>query len=235
MAVLTGAQMVVEAFSREGVDFVFGLPGGACLPLFDALYDAKFKVVLVRHEQGAVHMAEGFARSTGRPGVVVVTSGPGATNTVTGLADAYMDSIPLVVITGQVKSFLIGNDAFQEADVTGITRPITKHNYLVKDLKDLARVLKEAFYIATHGRPGPVLIDFPSDISLQKMEFEYPKTVEIRGFKPTLEGHPGQIKKAAKMIEESKKPVIYTGGGVIIADASKELIEFVGEGVGVHA
>ena len=227
MAVMTGAQMVVEAFSREGVDFVFGLPGGACLPLFDALYDAKFKVILVRHEQGAVHMAEGYARSTGRPGVVVVTSGPGATNTVTGLADAYMDSIPLVVITGQVKSFLIGNDAFQEADVTGITRPITKHNYLVKDVKDLPRVLKEAFYIATHGRPGPVLIDFPSDISLQKMEFEYPKTVAIRGFKPTLEGHPGQIKKAAKMIEESKKPVIYTGGGVIIAGASKELIEFV--------
>ena len=191
MAVLTGAQMVVEAFSREGVDYVFGLPGGACLPLFDALYDAKFKVVLVRHEQGAVHMAEGYARSTGRPGIVVVTSGPGATNTVTGLADAYMDSIPLVVITGQVKSFLIGNDAFQEADVTGITRPITKHNYLVKDVKELPRILKEAFYIATHGRPGPVLIDFPSDISLQKMEFDYPAQVDIRGFKPVLQGHLG--------------------------------------------
>src|SRR6185295_11742352 len=149
------------------------------------------------------------------------------TNTVTGLADAYMDSIPLVVITGQVKSFLIGNDAFQEADVTGITRPITKHNYLVKDVKDLPRVLKEAFYIATHGRPGPVLVDFPSDISLQKMEFDYPNEVSIRGFKPTLQGHIGQIKKAAKMIEESKKPVIYTGGGVIISGAAKELIEFV--------
>ncbi len=227
MAKMTGAQAVVEAFSREKVDFVFGLPGGACLPLYDALYDAKFKVILVRHEQGAVHMAEGYARSTGKPGVVVVTSGPGATNTVTGIADAYMDSIPLVVITGQVKSFLIGNDAFQEADVTGITRPITKHNYLVKNVNDLPRVLKEAFYLASHGRPGPVLIDFPSDVSLAQFDFEYPETVNIRGFKPVLHGHPGQIKKAAKMIEESKRPVIYTGGGVIISGAAKELIELV--------
>lgn len=227
MSVMTGAQMVVEAFSKEGVEFVFGLPGGACLPIFDALYDAKFKVVLVRHEQGAVHMAEGYARSTGRCGVVVVTSGPGATNTVTGIADAYMDSIPLVVLTGQVKSFLIGNDAFQEADVTGITRPITKHNYLVKDIKDVPRVLKEAFYIATHGRPGPVLIDFPSDISLLKDEFVYPETVNVRGFKAPLPAHSGQIKKAAALIAESKKPVIYTGGGVIIAGAAHELIEFV--------
>ncbi len=227
MSKMTGAQIVVEAFTREGVEYVFGLPGGACLPLFDALYDAKFKVVLVRHEQGAVHMAEGYARSTGKPGIVVVTSGPGATNTVTGIADAYMDSIPLVVITGQVKSFLIGNDAFQEADVTGITRPITKHNYLVKDIKDLARVVKEAFYIATHGRPGPVLIDFPSDVSLMSIDFQYPEEVSIRGFKPTTQGHPGQIKKAAKMIEESKKPVVYTGGGVIIAGAARELVEFV--------
>lgn len=227
MSKMTGAQAVVEAFSKEGVEYVFGLPGGACLPLFDALYDAKFKVILVRHEQGAVHMAEGYARSTGRPGVVVVTSGPGATNTVTGIADAYMDSIPLVVVTGQVKSFLIGNDAFQEADVTGITRPITKHNYLVKNVHDLPRILKEAFYIATHGRPGPVLVDFPSDISLQTLDFNYPETVNIRGFKPTLNGHQGQIKKAAKMIQESKRPVIYTGGGVIIAGASKELLEFV--------
>ncbi len=224
---MTGAQAVVEAFSKEGVEYVFGLPGGACLPLFDALYDAKFKVILVRHEQGAVHMAEGYARSTGRPGVVVVTSGPGATNTVTGIADAYMDSIPLVVITGQVKSFLIGNDAFQEADVTGITRPITKHNYLVKNVQDLPRIIKEAFYIATHGRPGPVLIDFPSDVSLAKLDFKYPDTINIRGFKPVLQGHLGQIKKAAKMIEESKRPVIYTGGGVIIAQAARELIEFV--------
>jgi acetolactate synthase I/II/III large subunit len=227
MAVITGAQMVVEGFSREGVEYVFGLPGGACLPIFDALYDAKFKVVLVRHEQGAVHMAEGYARSTGKPGVVVVTSGPGATNTVTGIADAFMDSIPLVVLTGQVKSFLIGNDAFQEADVTGITRPITKHNYLVKDIKDVPRILKEAFYIATHGRPGPVLIDFPSDISLQKMEFDYPSKVSIRGFKPTVDGHLGQVKKAAQLIAESKRPVVYTGGGVIISGASKELVDFV--------
>ncbi len=224
---MTGAQAVVEAFTREGVEYVFGLPGGACLPLFDALYDAKFKVILVRHEQGAVHMAEGYARSTGRPGVVVVTSGPGATNTVTGIADAYMDSIPLVVITGQVKSFLIGNDAFQEADVTGITRPITKHNYLVKNVNDLPRVLKEAFAIATSGRPGPVLIDFPSDISLQTVDFQYPDEVHVRGFKPVAEAHGGQIKKAAEMIMASKRPVIYTGGGVIISGATKELIELV--------
>ncbi|PIU40493.1 MAG: acetolactate synthase catalytic subunit, partial [Candidatus Omnitrophica bacterium CG07_land_8_20_14_0_80_50_8] len=227
MSKMTGAQAVVEAFTKEGVEYVFGLPGGACLPLFDALYDAKFKVILVRHEQGAVHMAEGYARSTGKPGVVVVTSGPGATNTVTGIADAYMDSIPLVIVTAQVKSFLIGNDAFQEADVTGITRPITKHNYLVKDANDLPRVLKEAFYIATQGRPGPVLIDFPSDVSLATLDFNYPETVALRGFKPTLQGHPGQIKKAARLIAASKRPVIYAGGGVITARASKELIEFV--------
>jgi acetolactate synthase-1/2/3 large subunit len=227
MAKMTGAQAVVEAFTKEGVEYVFGLPGGACLPLFDALYDAKFKVILVRHEQGAVHMAEGYARATGRPGVVVVTSGPGATNTVTGIADAYMDSIPLVVITGQVKTFLIGNDAFQEADVTGITRPITKHNYLVKNVADLPRVLKEAFYIATHGRPGPVLIDFPSDVSLAELDFEYPSAVSVRGFKPVLQGHLGQIKKAAELLMSSKRPVIYTGGGVIIANAAKELIELV--------
>lgn len=227
MPKMSGAQAVVDAFTKENVEYVFGLPGGACLPLFDALYDAKFKVVLVRHEQGAVHMAEGYARSTGKPGVVVVTSGPGATNTVTGIADAYMDSIPLVIVTGQVKSFLIGNDAFQEADVTGITRPITKHNYLVKDVNELPRVLKEAFYIATHGRPGPVLIDFPSDVSLAPIDFEYPETVNIRGFKPTVHGHPGQIKKAAKLIEESKRPVVYTGGGVIISGAADELLEFV--------
>ncbi|MGH7198258.1 MAG: biosynthetic-type acetolactate synthase large subunit [Candidatus Omnitrophota bacterium] len=227
MAKMSGAQAVVEAFTREKVEYVFGLPGGACLPLFDALYDAKFKVILVRHEQGAVHMAEGYARSTGKPGVVVVTSGPGATNTVTGIADAYMDSIPLVVVTGQVKSFLIGNDAFQEADVTGITRPITKHNYLVKDVNDLPRVLKEAFFLAMNGRPGPVLIDFPSDISLTQFDFEYPEQVNIRGFKPTIAGHPGQIKKAAKLIQESKKPVVYTGGGVIISGAAKELTQFV--------
>ncbi len=227
MPKMTGAQAVVEAFTKEGVEYVFGLPGGACLPLFDALYDAKFKVILVRHEQGAVHMAEGYARSTGRPGVVVVTSGPGATNTVTGIADAYMDSIPLVVVTGQVKSFLIGNDAFQEADVTGIMRPITKHSYLVKNVNDLPRILKEAFYLATTGRPGPVLIDFPSDISLQQLDFEYPEQVNIRGYKSVAEAHSGQIKKAADLIMASKKPVIYTGGGVIISGAAHELIELV--------
>jgi acetolactate synthase I/II/III large subunit len=184
-------------------------------------------MILVRHEQGAVHMAEGYARASGKPGVVIVTSGPGATNTVTGIADAYMDSIPLVVLTGQVKTTLIGNDAFQEADITGITRPITKYNYLVKDIKDLPRIIKEAFYIATHGRPGPVVIDFPSDISMAEAEFEYPESVNIRGFKPTVVGHPGQIKKAAKLIMDSKRPVFYVGGGVVLAQAAPELIGLV--------
>jgi len=227
MPKMTGAQAVVEAFHQEKVTHVFGLPGGACLPLFDALYDARFKVVLVRHEQGAVHMAEGYARSTGRPGVAVVTSGPGATNTVTGIADAYIDSIPMVVICAQVKTYFIGSDAFQEADITGITRPITKHNYLVKDVRDLPRVLKEAFYLAQNGRPGPVLIDFPSDVSLAEIDFDYPKTVDIRGFKPTLQGHPGQIRKAAKLIQHSKRPVVYSGGGVVISNAADELRELV--------
>src|SRR5574343_429283 len=173
---MTGARMVVRALKDHGVEVVFGYPGGAVLPIYDEIFQQNdIRHVLVRHEQGAVHMAEGYARSTGKPGVVVVTSGPGATNTVTGIADAYMDSIPLVVITGQVKTFLIGNDAFQEADVTGITRPITKHNYLVKDAKDLPRIVKEAFHIASTGRPGPVLIDLPIDVQFAETEFHYPK------------------------------------------------------------
>ncbi|MDP2942189.1 MAG: biosynthetic-type acetolactate synthase large subunit, partial [Candidatus Omnitrophota bacterium] len=195
-------------------------------PLFDALYNAPFRFVLVRHEQGAAHAADGYARATGKPGVCIATSGPGATNLVTGIATAYMDSIPMVVITGQVKTFMIGNDAFQEADIVGITRPITKHNYLVKDVKDLARIVKEAFHIASTGKPGPVLIDFPSDVQLAETEFHYPAEVNIRSYKPTYCGHPGQIKRAAKMIAESKRPVIYAGGGVILSGAAKELREF---------
>lgn len=212
---MTGAQILLECLKREGVDVIFGYPGGQVLPLFDKIYDSDIKFILVRHEQGAAHAADGYARATGKPGVCIATSGPGATNLVTGIANAYMDSIPMVAITGQVKSFLIGNDAFQEADVTGITRPITKHNYLVKDVKDLARIVREAFYIAASGRPGPVLIDIPSDVQLQDTGFKWSETVELRSYKPTLFGHPGQIKKAAKLISESKKPILYVGGGVI--------------------
>ncbi len=226
MARMTGAQAMVESMLREGVDVVFGLPGGACLPFFDKLYDAPLKVVLVRHEQGAVHMAEGYARSTGKVGVALATSGPGATNCVTGIADAFMDSIPLVVITGQVKSFMIGNDAFQEADTTGITRPITKHNYLVKDAQQIPRIVKEAFYLARTGRPGPVLIDFPVDISLAEMDFIWPEQVRLRSYNPVVKGSPSQIRKAANLIAHSKKPVLYTGGGVIIARAAREVKAF---------
>lgn len=223
---MTGAQIVVESLKKEGVEVIFGYPGGQVLPLFDALYDAPIRFILVRHEQGAAHAADGYARATGKPGVCIATSGPGATNLVTGIATAYMDSIPMVAITGQVKTFLIGNDAFQEADITGITRPITKHNYLVKDIKDLTRIIKEAFHIASTGRPGPVLIDLPSDVQLAETEFHYPKEVHIRSYKPTYCGHPGQIKKAAKMIADSKRPVVYAGGGVILSGASQQLKEF---------
>ena len=222
---MKGKDIVIECLKREGVEMVFGLPGGAILPTFDALYDSGIKLILVRHEQGATHMADGFARATGKPGVCIVTSGPGATNCVTGLATAYMDSIPMVCITGQVATHLIGNDAFQEADVTGITRPVTKHNFLVRDVKDLARTVREAFYIASTGRPGPVLIDFPVDVSRAECEFEYPKTVNIRGYNPVLEGHPLQIKRAVEAIQQSKKPVLYVGGGAVIANAHKELKE----------
>ncbi len=202
---------------------MFGYPGGQVLPLFDKIYDMDMKFILTRHEQAAAHAADGYARATGKTGVCIATSGPGATNLVTGIANAYMDSIPMVAITGQVKSFMIGNDAFQEADVTGITRPITKHNYLVKDVKDLARIVREAFYIASSGRPGPVVIDIPSDVQLAETEFIWPETVNIRSYNPTLFGHPGQIKKAAQLISKSKRPIIYIGGGVITAGAEKEL------------
>ena len=222
---LSGAQILIESFKREGVEVIFGYPGGQMLPIFDKLYDAPFRFILPRHEQGAAHAADGYARATGKVGVCLATSGPGATNLVTGLATAYMDSIPMVAVTGQVKSFLIGNDAFQEADITGITRPITKHNYLVEDIADLARIVKEAFHIARTGRPGPVLIDFPSDIQLQETEFVYPEKVDIRGYKPTYEGHPGQIKRAAKAISAAKRPILYVGGGAASSNASAEVFE----------
>jgi acetolactate synthase-1/2/3 large subunit len=223
---MNGAKILIESLKKEGVGAVFGYPGGQALPLFDALYHSDLKFYLVRHEQGAAHAADGYARATGKPGVCIATSGPGATNLVTGIATAYMDSIPMVAITGQVKTFMIGNDAFQEADMIGITRPITKHSYLVKDVNDLARTVKEAFHIASTGRPGPVLIDLPSDVQMAETEFHYPEKVNIRGYKPTYCGHPGQIKRAVKMIAESKRPVVYAGGGVILSGAAKELREF---------
>jgi len=225
MTKIKGAKILIESLKKENVDVIFGYPGGSVLPIFDELYDAPIKFILTRHEQGAAHAADGYARATGRPGVCLATSGPGATNLVTGIATAYMDSIPLIAITGQVKTFLIGNDAFQEADVTGITRPITKHNYLVKDVKELAGIIKEAFHIATTGRPGPVVIDIPVDVQMHEAEFHYPKDVNIRSYNPTYEGHAGQIKRAAKAIGASKCPIIYAGGGIIISGAHKELYE----------
>ncbi|PIV39219.1 MAG: acetolactate synthase, large subunit, biosynthetic type [Candidatus Omnitrophica bacterium CG02_land_8_20_14_3_00__42_8] len=220
---LTGAKILIESLKKEGVEVIFGYPGGQVLPIFDALYDADIKFILARHEQGAAHAADGYSRATGKVGVCLATSGPGATNLTTGIANAYMDSIPMIAITGQVKSFLIGNDAFQEADITGITRSITKHNYLVKDVKHLAQIICEAFYIASSGRPGPVLIDIPSDIQQQETEFKWPEGIEIRSYKPTYFGHPGQIKKAAKLIASAKKPLIYAGGGIITSGAHFEL------------
>jgi len=221
-----GAHIFIECLLKEGVDTVFGFPGGAVLPIYDALFDSPLRHILVRHEQGAVHMADGYARATGRPGVVIVTSGPGATNAVTGIATAYMDSIPVVVFTGQVPTDLIGNDAFQEADIVGITRPCTKHNYLVKDKNDLQRIIKEAFYIATTGRPGPVLVDVPKDILNAQLDFKYPDKVDLPSYQPTFKGHPGQIKKAVDLILSSKRPVIYAGGGVILSNAAEELKAF---------
>jgi len=222
----TGSQIIAEALKKEGVDTLFNYPGGAVLSLFDELQGTPIRQVLVRHEQAAVHAADGYARSTGKVGVALVTSGPGATNTVTGIATAFMDSIPVVILTGQVPTLLIGNDAFQEADIIGITRPCTKHNYLAKDVKDLARILKEAFYVARSGRPGPVLIDIPKDTLANSTEFKYPEKVFTRGYQPTYEGHLGQIQRAIKLILKSKRPVLYAGGGIISSNASKELALF---------
>lgn len=220
---MNGAKILIKSLLKESVEVIFGYPGGSVLPLFDALYDAPLKFILVRHEQAAAHAADGYARSTGKVGVCLATSGPGATNLTTGIATAYMDSIPIVAITGQVKTTLIGNDAFQEADMVGISRSITKYNYLVKDVQRLAPTIKEAFYIASTGRPGPVLIDVPVDVQMKEAEFVYPDTVELRTYKPTYAGHPGQIKRAAKLIASSKAPVIFAGGGVILSGAHQEL------------
>lgn len=222
---LKGANIIIECLKKEGVDIIFGYPGGVLLPIFDVLFKGPINFMLTRHEQAAAHAADGYARATGKVGVCLATSGPGATNLVTGIATAYMDSVPIVAVTGQVKTNLIGSDAFQEADITGITRPITKHNYLVKDVNELANIVKEAFYVARSGRPGPVLIDLPVDVTLAEAEFDYPERLDMRSYKPTYEGHIGQIKKAAKAIKDSHKPLIYAGGGIIISGADKELFQ----------
>jgi acetolactate synthase I/II/III large subunit len=217
----SGSRLIVEALKKEGVDVLFGYPGGAVIPLFDEFYsEPSIHVVLTRHEQGAVHAADGYARSTGKTGVCVVTSGPGATNTITGLATANFDSVPIVVLTGQVIRPMIGNDAFQEADTVGISRPVTKHNYLVDDRAHLGQIIKEAFYLANSGRPGPVVVDLPKDVIIEAMDDEYPETVNIRGYNPVTVGHAGQIKKVASAIKRAKKPIFYIGGGMHIAGAS---------------
>ena len=223
---LTGAKIFLECLREEGVDEIFGYPGGVILNIYDELYNCDFiKHYLVRHEQAAVHAAEGYARVTGRPGVALVTSGPGACNTITGIANAYYDSYPLVVFTGQVASSQIGNDAFQEADIVGITRSCCKHNYLVKNVKDLPRVIKEAFHIATTGKPGPVVVDLPKDILTAKMEFHYPDKIDLPGYNPKYDGHPIQCKKALKLLCEAERPVIISGGGIIHSDAAEEITE----------
>jgi acetolactate synthase-1/2/3 large subunit len=224
---ITGAEIFVRCLQEEGVDIVFGYPGGAVLHIYDALYrQDKVAHILVRHEQGAVHAAEGYAKSSNKCGVALVTSGPGATNAVTGIADAYMDSVPLVVFSGQVPTHLIGNDAFQEVDTVGITRPCVKHNFLVKDVADLATTIKKAFYVATTGRPGPVVVDIPKDVTAQTCVFEYPKQIKMRSYNPTTRGHGGQIRKALELILSAKKPMLYTGGGIILGQASEALTEF---------
>lgn len=227
---LTGAEIFVRCLKDEGVEHIFGYPGGAVLHIYDALYQQQdVKHILVRHEQGAVHAAEGYAKSSQKPGVALVTSGPGATNAVTGIADAYMDSVPLVVFTGQVPRSLIGNDAFQEVDTVGITRPCVKHNFLVKDVNKLALTIKKAFYIATSGRPGPVVVDIPKDVTAEKAEYHYPDSVEMRSYKPTSDGNSRQIKKAIDLMLVVKQPMVYAGGGVILGGGSEALNELVRE------
>ncbi len=221
---MNGARILLECLKREGVDTVFGYPGGTVINIYDEIFSFKgIRHILPRHEQAGVHAADGYARATGKVGVAIATSGPGATNTVTGIATAYMDSIPLVIITGQVPTALIGNDAFQEVDIIGITRPCTKHNFLVRDVKELPTIMKKAFYIARTGRPGPVLVDIPKDVQIALAEFKYPETIEIRSYKPTVEGHPKQIERAVAMLMTARKPVIYVGGGVILGNAAEEL------------
>ena len=226
---LSGGQILVQSLKDEGVDYIFGYPGGAVLHLYDALFQQEdIKHILVRHEQGATHAADGYARATGKPGVVLVTSGPGATNAITGIATAYMDSIPMVVISGQVSLPVIGSDAFQEVDMIGISRPCVKHNFLVKDVNLLAETIKKAFYVATTGRPGPVVVDVPKDITDPriKVPYKYPKKVEMRSYNPAVAGHKGQIKKAVELLLCAHKPIIYSGGGVVLGEASHELTEF---------
>lgn len=222
----TGSQILLECLVQEGVETLFGYPGGTVINIYNDLIDYPIHHILTRHEQAAVHAADGYARATGQVGVALATSGPGATNTITGIANAYMDSIPMVIITGQVPTALIGNDAFQEVDIIGITRPVTKHSYLVRDIQDLPRIIKQAFYIARTGRPGPVLVDLPKDVQMATAKFEYPDKVEIRGYKPNSQGNPRQIEKAVKMILAAKRPVIYVGGGVTLSDTSQELLNF---------
>ncbi len=224
---MSGAEILIESLKKENVEIIFGYPGGAALPIYDALYGNSIKHILTRHEQGAIHAAEGYARVSGKPGVVLATSGPGATNLVTGIADAMLDSLPLVILTGQVGTNVIGSDAFQETDVISITMPITKHNYQVRDVKDMPRIIKEAFHIATTGRPGPVLIDIPKDVAVAEAEFEYPSTVHLPGYQPTTTPNLMQIKKVSEAIRQAKKPVILCGAGVIFAQAHKQLREFV--------
>ena len=224
---MIGAEMLVQALHKEGVEYVWGYPGGSVLFIYDEIFKQdKFEHILVRHEQAAVHAADGYARATGKVGVALVTSGPGVTNAVTGIATAYTDSIPMVIISGNVPTYAIGEDAFQEADTVGITRPIVKHNFLVKDVKDLPLILKKAFHIAQTGRPGPVLIDIPKDVSATKGPFVYPETLEMRSYNPVVKGHSGQIRKAIALLQEAERPYIYTGGGIILADAAPELKEF---------
>ncbi|CAN5184640.1 acetolactate synthase large subunit [soil metagenome] len=230
---LTGAQALIKSLEMEGVDVMFGLPGGAILPVYDPIIDSSIRHILVRHEQGAGHMAEGYAHVTGRPGVAIVTSGPAATNIVTPLCDAYMDSVPLVVITGQVAYSSIGSDAFQECDTTGITMSVTKHNWLVTNAQEIPQVVKEAFHIASTGRPGPVLIDVPKDVSNSMMDWYWPDSVDLPGYKPTTKGHPKMIKEAARFILESRRPVIYAGGGILKARAAEVLRELA-ELTGIH-
>lgn len=228
MTQFTGAEILIKCLHEEKVKFVFGYPGGAVLNIYDAIYQQdQFKHILVRHEQAALHAADAYARATGEVGVALVTSGPGATNAVTGIATAYMDSIPMVVISGQVPTHAIGEDAFQECDTVGITRPCVKHNFLIKDIKDIAPVMKKAFHVAATGRPGPVLVDIPKDITATLNKFEYPEKVEMRSYNPITKGHAGQIKKALKLIAEAKRPMIYTGGGVVLGNASLELTKFI--------
>src|SRR5215207_8329199 len=225
---LSGAEIVIRCLQEEAVEYVFGYPGGAVLFLYDELFKQnKVKHVLVRHEQGAVHAADGYARSTQKVGVALVTSGPGVTNAVTGIATAYMDSIPLVVITGQVPTAAIGQDAFQESDTVGITRPCVKHNFLVKDVRELATTIKKAFYIASTGRPGPVVVDIPKDVTTHKADFEYPSKVTMRSYNPVTKGHGGQIKKAIQALIGAKRPMVYAGGGVILGDAAPQLTQLV--------